>query len=225
MIIDGHYSHANKQDSEEPRMSRNSKGKSSAPLRLNPPPGWPPVPPGWVPPPGWQPDPSWPDPPSGWNLWTEDTAARNWQVRAAGWVIAGGAAVFLGSLLPFLASPRPDYYTLSAAPKDMAEFFGIVLAILGGVMRARSRRVHVISGISAFIVAGLTELALLGLIAAGIHGFNQTDVLFGTSHVTWSPQIGIFISAIGCAVAGIGGIISFRPAEQQVPNRGPLGAR
>ena len=37
--------------------------------RLNPPPGWPPVPDGFVPAPGWQPDPSWPAPPPGWQLW------------------------------------------------------------------------------------------------------------------------------------------------------------
>jgi hypothetical protein len=41
-------------------------------FRLNPPPGWPPVPDGFVPPPGWQPDPSWPPPPPGWQLWLPD---------------------------------------------------------------------------------------------------------------------------------------------------------
>jgi len=40
--------------------------------RLNPPPGWPPVPDGFVPAPGWQPDPSWPAPPPGWQLWLPD---------------------------------------------------------------------------------------------------------------------------------------------------------
>jgi hypothetical protein len=41
-------------------------------LRLNPPPGWPPVPAGFTPQPGWQPDPSWPPPPPGWQLWVDD---------------------------------------------------------------------------------------------------------------------------------------------------------
>jgi hypothetical protein len=40
--------------------------------RLNPPPGWPPVPEGFVPPAGWRPDPSWPAPPPGWQLWLPD---------------------------------------------------------------------------------------------------------------------------------------------------------
>jgi hypothetical protein len=40
--------------------------------QLNPPPGWPPVPEGFVALPGWQPDPSWPTPPPGWQLWVPD---------------------------------------------------------------------------------------------------------------------------------------------------------
>jgi hypothetical protein len=41
-------------------------------LRFNPPPNWPPPPPGFVPPPRWQPDPAWPPPPPGWQLWVPD---------------------------------------------------------------------------------------------------------------------------------------------------------
>lgn len=42
-------------------------------MRFNPPPTWPPAPPGWTPPPGWQPDPSWPPLPPGWPLWLDET--------------------------------------------------------------------------------------------------------------------------------------------------------
>jgi hypothetical protein len=41
-------------------------------LRYNPPPGWPPPPPGFTPKPGWQPDPAWGPPPPGWQLWVND---------------------------------------------------------------------------------------------------------------------------------------------------------
>jgi len=41
-------------------------------LRFNPPPNWPPPPPGFVPPPRWQPDPAWPPLPPGWQLWVPD---------------------------------------------------------------------------------------------------------------------------------------------------------
>ena len=49
-------------------------GASAGPQwRFNPPPGWPPTPPGFVPPPGWQPDPSWPAAPPGWQWWTPNS--------------------------------------------------------------------------------------------------------------------------------------------------------
>ena len=183
-------------------------------VRLNPPPGWPPVPPGWTPPPGWQPDPSWPDPPPGWNLWIEDTAATRTaatdaQTRAARWTIAGGGAAFLGSLLPFLSSPEPDLYTVNPAPKESAAFFGVMLAVLGVLMLARSNRVRLISGIAAFVMAGLAVLTLGGCILAGIVGADETDSLMGTVHVNFSPQIGIFISVLGCVAAGISAMTFF----------------
>ncbi|MCE5290671.1 MAG: hypothetical protein LLG14_15725 [Nocardiaceae bacterium] len=39
---------------------------------FTPPPGWPPMPPGWVPPYGWIPDPAWPPAPPGWRWWVHD---------------------------------------------------------------------------------------------------------------------------------------------------------
>lgn len=44
-------------------------------MRFNPPPNWPPSPPGWTPPPDWRPDPRWPAPPPGWQLWVQDGPA------------------------------------------------------------------------------------------------------------------------------------------------------
>ena len=46
-------------------------GASARPQwRFNPPPGWPPTPPGYVPPPDWRPDPSLPAAPPDWQWWT-----------------------------------------------------------------------------------------------------------------------------------------------------------
>ena len=42
---------------------------------FNPPPGWPPAPPGWVPPEDWKPDPNWPPPPPGWIFWAASEAS------------------------------------------------------------------------------------------------------------------------------------------------------
>lgn len=59
-------------------------------MRFNPPPNWPPVPPGWTPPAGWHPDPSWPPPPAGWPLWVPE---RNPGRRTA--VILGAVVAVL----------------------------------------------------------------------------------------------------------------------------------
>lgn len=179
-------------------------------MKLNPPPGWPPVPPGWAPPPGWQPDPSWPDPPPGWNLWIEDTSPRDRQIRAAIWTIAGGGGAFLGSLLPFLSSSQPLIYAVNSAPQDTATFFGIILAVLGVIMLAKSDRAKLISSIAAVAVAALTLLTLGGIVLAGIVGADESDGFGGTVHVNYSPQIGIFVSILGCVAAGIGAIMSLR---------------
>lgn len=40
--------------------------------RFNPPPNWPPTPPGWFPPAGWHPDPAWGPAPAGWPFWVPE---------------------------------------------------------------------------------------------------------------------------------------------------------
>ena len=60
-------------------------------MRFNPPPNWPPVPPGWTPPTGWQPDPSWPPPPAGWPLWVPEGRSR----RRTGLILGAAGAVAL----------------------------------------------------------------------------------------------------------------------------------
>jgi hypothetical protein len=178
--------------------------------RLNPPPGWPSAPQGWTPPPGWQPDPSWPAPPPGWNLWVNDTAATGGHVRAARWIVAGGAAAIVGSLLPFLSSAQPDFYTVNSTPKESATFFGVILAALGVIMLARSANRKRALGIAALIVAILAVLDQGGFLLAGLVGSDQTDNLGDTVHVNFTPHLGIFVAILGCVAAGIGAIMSLR---------------
>lgn len=61
-------------------------------LRFNPPPGWPPAPPGFVPPPGWQPDPSWPPAPEGWQFWVPDDTIPATEPTLPGSAAGPGAA-------------------------------------------------------------------------------------------------------------------------------------
>jgi Domain of unknown function (DUF4190)/Septum formation len=77
--------------------------------RLNPPPGWPPVPDGFVPAPGWRPDPSWPAPPPGWQLWLPDDGSST----------APSAPVAAPSA-PVAASPAPVAASPFASPSPVA---------------------------------------------------------------------------------------------------------
>jgi Domain of unknown function (DUF4190)/Septum formation len=77
--------------------------------RLNPPPGWPPVPDGFVPAPGWQPDPSWPAPPPGWQLWLPDDGSSTPSSAPATPSSAPAAASPFASPSP-VAAPSPSAY-------------------------------------------------------------------------------------------------------------------
>lgn len=65
--------------------------------RFNPPPGWPPVAPGWTPAPDWKPDPSWPPAPAGWQLWVPNTpkAKGSWFGRHKILTAVGGLVVLI----------------------------------------------------------------------------------------------------------------------------------
>ncbi len=77
-------------------------------MRFNPPPGWPPVPPGWTPPPGWQPDPSWPPVPAGWQLWLTDAPAPRRIGLVVGLVIAGAVVAIAAVVAVVLIVAKPD---------------------------------------------------------------------------------------------------------------------
>ena len=91
-----------------------------APLgyRLNPPPGWPPVPGGFVPPPGWQPDPAWPPAPPGWQLWVQDDPEASSTLPVAPPLASGG----------YYAADRP------AAGTNGFAITSFVLGLLGVVL-------------------------------------------------------------------------------------------
>jgi hypothetical protein len=141
--------------------------------------------------------------------WADKTAGEQY-VIASRTVIAGGTVAFFGSLLPFMSSSEPELYQLNSAPQDTATFFGIVLAVMGCIMLAGFVRTRIIPGIVTLFAAVLTELTLLGVIVSGIAGTDMSDGFDGSLHVTLSPHIGIILSMLGCAAAGIGAVLSFR---------------
>jgi len=85
-------------------------------MRFNPPPNWPPAPPGWTPPPGWQPDPSWPPVPPGWQLWVEDRPARGKAALIIGALVAT-LLIVVGVVVAIVVTrPTPDVTVKPATP-------------------------------------------------------------------------------------------------------------
>jgi collagen type III alpha len=56
-------------ESETIASSDGPRSTTATAWRFNPPPSWPPAPPGWIPPEGWTPPPSLPPAPDGWQWW------------------------------------------------------------------------------------------------------------------------------------------------------------
>lgn len=100
-------------------------------MRFNPPPNWPPAPPGWAPDPNWAPDPTWPPPPPGWQLWVDDFG----QGAASG--VAPGAYSPYGAPWPVPApEPRSSkvwWLSLAAAAAVVVVVAGLVLSFGGRI--------------------------------------------------------------------------------------------
>ena len=128
--------------------------------RFNPPPDWPPAPPGWSPPAGWRPPPGWPPVPTGWALWIEvdspsavATGHRTWQpgrrlvitsgavlLTAALGLLAGvsGALVLGGiaaALAGFIGLIRPGWVGVpTRVPTGITAGAGVVLLVAGAAI-------------------------------------------------------------------------------------------
>ena len=176
--------------------------------RFNPPPGWPPAPAGWVAPPGWQPDPSWPAPPPGWQLWVEDRPAISPKAQDSLLAMAGGTAVVLGSLLPWIS-----FNSAGAEVKPGANaatvLLGLVVVALGFALRAAPLPGRLVAGIATLGLSSLAGLLYVVFILAGINGVPEPDAFGDMTTVTYSPNIGIILAAAGCGAAFVAAIRSF----------------
>lgn len=100
-------------------------------MRFNPPPNWPPAPPGWAPDANWAPDPSWPPPPPGWPLWLDDTdgaAPGVYPPYGAPWPVP----------VPEPRSRKVLWLSLAAAAVAVAVVVGLVLSF-GGKLTAEDK--------------------------------------------------------------------------------------
>ena len=182
--------------------------RTAGTTRFNPPPGWPPAPAGWVAPPGWQPDPSWPEPPAGWQLWAEDRPAISPKAQDALLAMAGGTAVILSSLLPWVSFNSAGVEVRPGA-RAASVVLGLVVVALGFALRAAPQPGRLVAGIATLGLSSLAGLLYVGFILLGLHGVPAQDPLGDITTVMYSPNIGIILAAAGCGAAFIAAIMSF----------------
>lgn len=176
--------------------------------RFNPPPGWPPAPAGWVAPPGWQPDPSWPEPPPGWQLWVADRPAISPKAQDSLLSMAGGIAVVLGALMPWISFNNGDV-EVNPGAKGASVILGLVVVALGFALRTAPLPGRLVAGIATLGLSSLAGLLYVAFIAIGINGVPEQDPFGDISTVTFSPNIGIILAVAGCGAAFVAAIRSF----------------
>jgi hypothetical protein len=138
------------------------------PLRFNPPPGWPPPPPGFAPDDGWRPDPSWPPAPPGWQLWVSDEPERD---PAVG-LTPGYIGYWTAPAPPGYAQTPPGY---AQAPPGYSQWAGWGPAVLPP------------SGTDGMAIAGFI-LGLVGIVGiSAILGIVFGSVALGRIRRTGQP--------------------------------------
>jgi len=161
-----------------------------------------------TPPPEWQPDPTQPAPPAGSHLWTEHRQAISPETQDSWLAMAGGAAVFFGSLMPFASFTGVDA-VVSPTAKTASVICGLVLVALGFVLRAAPRRGRLVAGIAITCLSAVAGLLYMRFILAGITGVPVQDPFGDATSLTFSPDIGIILAVAGCASAYVAAIRSF----------------
>jgi len=160
--------------------------------------------------PGWETDSTWPASPAGGQCRVDETtSASPHRATDSAWSIAGGAAIFLGSLLPFVSFSDPEI-TLNQGARPTSALFGLIMLGLGIALRAIPRRFLMGTAVATLCLSVLGALGYAITIVAGLAGTTEQDPFGNTVTVTFSPGIGILLALAGCAAAGIAGIRSLQ---------------
>jgi hypothetical protein len=123
--------------------------------------------------------------------------------------MAGGTAVVLGSLMPWISFNSAGLDVKPAA-KAASVVLGLVVVALGSALRAAPLPGRLVAGTATLGLSSLAGLLYAGFILVGINGVPEPGA-FGdmTTTVTYSPNAGIILAAAGCGAAFVAAIRSF----------------
>jgi Domain of unknown function (DUF4190)/Septum formation len=155
--------------------------------RLNPPPGWPPVPDGFVPPQGWQPDPAWPSAPPGWQLWVQDDTKANSTLPAAPPLTPG---------VHYYTADRPASGTngFAIASFVLGLIGGVLLSVIFGIVALNKLRDRPQRGkgmaIAGLCLSGVWVLVIVSLLVVSVVTASQRSA--ATGQITTNGHLSVF---------------------------------
>ncbi len=103
------------------------------------------------------------------------------------WVMGGGAAVFLGSLLPFVSANLDGLVSVDPVQpgaRALSVLFGLAIVALGAVMRFGPPTAMRGVTIAALCCGAAGALGYGGFILLGLHGISEADSLGFPAQVT-----------------------------------------
>jgi hypothetical protein len=122
--------------------------------------------------------------------------------------MAGGTAVVLGSLLPWVSFNSAGVEVKPGA-KAASVVLGLVVVALGFALRAAPQPGRLVAGIATLGLSSLAGLLYVVFILAGINGVPEPGTFGDMTTVTFSPNIGIILAVAGCGAAFVAAIRSF----------------
>ena len=122
--------------------------------------------------------------------------------------MAGGAAVVLGSLMPWVSFDNAGVAVKPGA-KAASVVLGLVVVALGFALRAAPQPGRLLAGIATLGLSSLAGLLYAGFILIGINGVPEQDPFGDITTVKFAPAIGIILAAAGCGAAFVAAIRSF----------------
>ena len=126
--------------------------------------------------------------------------------------MAGGTAVVLGSLMPWVSFNSAGVEVRPGA-KAASVVLGLVVMALGSALRAAPRPGRLVAGIATLGLSSLAGLLYVGFILVGVNGVPGQDPFGYMTTVKWFPNIGIILAAAGCGAAFVAAIRSFHPRQ------------
>ena len=152
--------------------------------------------------------PSWPAPPPGWQRWVQDHPAISPKTQDSLLAMAGGTAVVLGSLVPWISFDSAGAEVKPGA-KAASVVLGLIIVALGFALRAAPLPGRLVAGIATVGLSSLAGLLYVGFILGGLGGVPEPDPFGDIATVTFAPNIGIILAAAGCGAAFVAAIMSF----------------